>query len=439
MSSNLPKNDAANGSHQLESSDMSLINKHKITDPRLSTLNFLVIDDDPFEQKLISAVLKKLGAENVQSVGGGQAGLDTIKSATQEIHITLCDLKMPDIDGLEFVRRLSEFSDAPAIIFASGADNSICRAAEQIGEQLGTRILGSVTKPVSPQILLQSMIKFFDSGKKFKHLGASSDVLISEDQAKIGLDGDQIEMHYQPKISVDSGAIIGFESLARWRDEELGVLGPAAFIPTIERCGLMNRLTDVVVDKTLSDLARWNAQFPALQVSINVAAENLSNFDLPNFIVSTANSHSINPNRITLEVTESGVASDVTVAMEILTRLRLNDVRLSIDDFGTGYASLDKLKDLPFSELKIDRGFVQGAANNESAMALLEFACDLGKKLGLHIVAEGVETQTQWDLLAELGCHAIQGFFISKPIPAEKVPEWISEWDSQQQGIALSL
>jgi EAL domain-containing protein (putative c-di-GMP-specific phosphodiesterase class I)/ActR/RegA family two-component response regulator len=409
-----------------------------VNDPRLSDLNFLVIDDDPFEQKLLGTILKKLGGKNVEVVGGGQAALDRLSANTSAIDVALCDLKMPDIDGLEFVRRISQFSNAPAIIFASGADNAICRVAEQVGEKLGIRILGSVTKPAAPQTLLDLIIKVFDSGQLFGQFGAGQHIQISEEQAKAGLNNDHIEMHYQPKIAVITGEIVGFESLARWRDPEKGILGPGAFIPTIERHGLLNRLTDVVITKTLEDLCGWNPLFPELQVSINVAAENLSNLELPNFVVNTAKSLSVSPNRITLEVTESGVASDVTVAMEILARLRLNDIRLSIDDFGTGYASLDKLKDLPFSELKIDRGFVQGAANNESAMAVLEIACDLGKKLGLNIVAEGVETQTQWDLVAKLGCDAIQGFFISKPIPRADVPDWIADWSTQRNSVAVS-
>jgi len=429
MEGNSGRSDAA---HQPISS------RPPVNDPRLSELNFLVIDDDPFEQKLLGTILKKLGGQNIEIVDGGQAALDRLNAAATRIDIALCDLKMPDIDGLEFVRRISQFPNAPAIIFASGADNSICRAAEQVGEKLGIRILGSVTKPATPQTLLNLMIKVFDSGQSFGQFGSGPHAQISEDQAKAGLNNGQIEMHYQPKIAVMTGEIVGFESLARWHDPDLGILGPGAFIPTIERHGLLNRLTDVVITKTLEDLSLWNPLFPKLQVSINVTAENLSNLELPNFVVNTAKSLSVAPSRITLEITESGVASDLTVAMEILTRLRLNDIRLSIDDFGTGYASLDKLKDLPFSELKIDRGFVQGAANNENAMVVLEIACDLGKKLGLNIVAEGVETQTQWDLVAKLGCDAIQGFFISKPIPRADIPDWIADWSTQRNSIAMS-
>ena len=411
-------------------------------DPRLLTLGFLVIDDDPFEQKLISTVLKKLGCQNIESAGGGQAALDRLSSnvvaSDNEIDIAICDLKMPDIDGLEFVRRISQFDNPPAIIFASGADNSICRAAEQIGSQLGIRVLGSVSKPATAERFFEHISSFFNVAQKYSPLGGISNKPLSQEEAITGLENACIEMYYQPKISVKTGEISGFESLARWRDEDRGMLGPGAFIPTIERHGLMDTLTKVVIERTLLDLSQWNNQYPHLRTSINIAAENLSNLELPNLVVNTAKSLSINPNRITLEVTESGVASDVTTAMEILTRFRLNDIRLSIDDFGTGYASLDKLKDLPFSELKIDRGFVQGAATNESAMALLQFACELGKKLGLYIVAEGVETQQQWDLVEELGCDSVQGFFISKPIPKLEVPNWIERWNPQRSQAAAS-
>lgn len=402
-------------------------------DALFADLQILVIDDDAFEQKLITTILKKLGANKVEAVDGGRAALERLRDCNGKIDVAICDLMMPDIDGLEFVRRISGFSKTPAIIFASGADNPICRAAEQIADQLGVLVIGSVLKPVSPDSLTKLLSKLADGNKTFKHLGAFPELSLSADQVKAGLNGDKLVMYYQPKISVKTGEVVGFESLARWRDDKLGILGPASFIPTIARCGLLNRLTDVVIFKTLSDFAPWSKKHPEIQVSINVDAENLSNFELPNFVINTAKPLFINPNRITLEVTESGVANDATTAMEILTRLRLNDVRLSIDDFGTGYASLDKLKDLPFNELKIDRGFVQDATANDSAMALLEFACELGKKLGLHIVAEGVETQSQWQLVSDLGCDAVQGFLISKPMPADEVLGWIANWNSRKE------
>lgn len=392
----------------------------------INEISVLVIDDDNFEQKILTTILKNIGVNRSEVAGGGQAALDRLRDNDVKIDIALCDLRMPDIDGLEFVRVLSQFVKAPAIIFVSGADITICRAAEKIATQLGLSVLGSILKPPDPLELAKLIGTYFE--KKVNPTYKTPSVVLSPDNILAGLNRDAIGMYYQPKIDVNSFEIAGFEALARWHDNAYGVLGPATFIPTIESCGLLNSFTEVVIKRTMSDLASWANLAPLVEVSINVAAENLSNLKLPQQIMASAKKYGISPSRITLEMTESGVTNDLTAAMEILTRLRLNEIRLSVDDFGTGYASLDKLKDLPFNELKIDRGFVQGAENNESALALLELACELGQKLRLDIVAEGVETSKQWELVKQLGCDTVQGFFIEKPMPASDVPQWIESW-----------
>ena len=174
---------------------------------------------------------------------------------------------------------------------------------------------------------------------------------------------------------------------------------------------------------------KWRADGLDLKIGVNFSVDNLNQLDLPEWIVSVASEEGMDPSKVILEVTESRLMEDVTKPLEILTRLRLKRIGISIDDFGTGFSSMEQLKRIPFEELKIDRAFVFGAAGDPSARAILESSVDLGKRMGMSLVAEGAETQEDWDLVAELGCDMVQGYFVAKPMPGDELPSWIAEWE----------
>jgi EAL domain-containing protein (putative c-di-GMP-specific phosphodiesterase class I) len=152
--------------------------------------------------------------------------------------------------------------------------------------------------------------------------------------------------------------------------------------------------------------------------------------DLPEFVVATAKSTGLDPSKLTLEITESHLMGDFKESLETLARLRLKGVWLSIDDFGTGYSSMEQLKRVPFNEVKIDRCFVTGAAHDVETRAILESSIELGQRLGLVVVAEGVESREDWDLLESLGCDVAQGYFISRPLEADALPDWVRSWNT---------
>ena len=153
-------------------------------------------------------------------------------------------------------------------------------------------------------------------------------------------------------------------------------------------------------------------------------------FDFPERVVRMAAAEGIAPDRLTLEVTETRVMRDLRSALEVLMRLRLRGIGLSIDDFGTGYSSLQQLQRVPFTEVKVDRAFVHGAARDPSATAILESSVQLGKKLGLRIVAEGVEDRTDWDKVATLDCDLVQGYHVARPMPGGEIPGWVGDWQA---------
>jgi EAL domain-containing protein (putative c-di-GMP-specific phosphodiesterase class I) len=170
--------------------------------------------------------------------------------------------------------------------------------------------------------------------------------------------------------------------------------------------------------------AHWSADGLDLKISINICADSLHRLDLPETVVDLA---SDSPSNMILEVTEARLMADLRKPLEILAQLRMKEIGISIDDFDTGYSSIEQLKRIPFTELKIDRAFVNGAADDAAARAILELSVDLAKKLGMQSVAEGVETQEDWDLVASLGCDLVQAYFIAKPMPGDDLTVWLRD------------
>ena len=166
------------------------------------------------------------------------------------------------------------------------------------------------------------------------------------------------------------------------------------------------------------------------KISVNVSVKDLNRFDFPDFVVDSAAAQGVDSSAVMLEVTESRLMADIVGPLEILTRLRMKGVGLSIDDYGTGASTMQQLKRIPFTELKIDREFVFGAVEDAELRAFLASSITLGKDLGLSVVAEGVETEGEWDLMAEHGVDIVQGYFVAKPMPADELGDWLAEWSA---------
>jgi EAL domain-containing protein (putative c-di-GMP-specific phosphodiesterase class I) len=240
----------------------------------------------------------------------------------------------------------------------------------------------------------------------------------------MAIEQNQLVPFFQPKVAVKTGEVVGVETLARWKHPERGIVPPNLFIPVAEKHGLIDLLTQDMLLKTLQQAAIWHKNGIPITFAINFSALSLSDINLPDRLEAELRKTGIAPSYLTLEVTESRLLEHITSSLETLLRLRLKGIHLSVDDFGTGHSSLEELHRIPFSELKVDRVFVSGAAHDDEARLFLQSAVALAKKLNLSIVAEGVETQDDWDICAKLECDVIQGFFIAHPMPAETFLEW---------------
>ncbi|HET7792067.1 MAG TPA: EAL domain-containing protein [Rhizobacter sp.] len=234
----------------------------------------------------------------------------------------------------------------------------------------------------------------------------------------------ELELHYQPKIHAPSGQITGAEALKRWKHPTRGMVGPFIFIPLAERFGLINALGNWLIEDVCRQIKAWRNDGLRMRVAINLSVHQLRQHDLVERIVDALKRHSVEPSLLTCEITESAAMDDTRVTLQVIEQLSAAGVHLSIDDFGTGYSSLSYLRQLAAEELKIDRSFVLDLETSADARAIVDAVVKLAQALGLKVVAEGVETEQQQEILRTLGCNELQGYLFAKPMPAAALALW---------------
>jgi diguanylate cyclase (GGDEF)-like protein len=235
---------------------------------------------------------------------------------------------------------------------------------------------------------------------------------------------NELSLHYQPKIHAPSGQITGAEALMRWKHPQRGMVGPNIFIPLAERYGLINSLGNWLIEEVCQQIRSWRDNGLRMRVAINLSVHQLRQADLVERIVNALERHHIDPSLLTCEITESAAMDDTRVTLQVIERLSAVGVHLSIDDFGTGYSSLSYLRQLAAEELKIDRSFVLDLETSADARAIVDAVVKLAQALGLKVVAEGVETAEQQEILRQLGCNELQGYLFAKPMPADALMLW---------------
>ena len=242
------------------------------------------------------------------------------------------------------------------------------------------------------------------------------------------IERNEFRLHVQPKTKLDTGEVVGVEALVRWVHPERGNVFPDEFIPFAEQTGFIRVLTRWVLDQSAALCRQLISEGIHLKISVNLSTRDLLDQDLPAKFNEILLRHELSPASFCLEITESAIMDDPVRAQQTLERLHAMGVDLSIDDFGTGYSSLAYLKRLPVDELKIDKSFVLNMENDIGDTKIVRSTIDLGHNMGLRVVAEGIESEAVWRLLAALGCDQGQGYFMSRPIPGDRLAEWIKNW-----------
>jgi EAL domain-containing protein (putative c-di-GMP-specific phosphodiesterase class I) len=392
--------------------------------PDLKDLRILVVDDQASVRWVVARLLTSLGADRVETASSGAEAIATIEAAAEPCNVAICDLSMPDGDGLVFLRNLARLVRKPAVILMSGKDRVLLETAQQLGESLAVTILGTIIKPLTGVALMQLLDTLSLPEAMARPMPP---VVLTEAEIASSLDAGRFELWFQPQCHIPSGHVVGVEALIRLRDVHLGLLGPASFIDTAEQCGLIARLTNFVLDEAVTWSGRWRTAGYPVTVAINLSKAGLNDLTLPDRAAALCAAHDVAPSQLTFELTESSLPTDGPALLDIMARLRLKGFRLSLDDFGTGFASLEQLRSLPFHELKLDTQFVQSAVHNARSRAILQGAIGLAAELDMSTVAEGVETPAMLQMVVDLGCHVAQGYLVAKPMSAEQVLEWLKQ------------
>jgi predicted signal transduction protein with EAL and GGDEF domain len=251
-----------------------------------------------------------------------------------------------------------------------------------------------------------------------------------ETELRWAVERRELRVHYQPIVSASSGEVIGFEALVRWQHPERGMVSPAEFIPVAEECGLIGSIGRWVLQEACREAQAWHTRFPQrdrLFVSVNLSAKQFLQPSLAGEILQTLQESGLAPHQLHLEITESALLDNPETSKQVLVELRAHGIHLYIDDFGTGYSALSYLHNFPFDALKIDRSFVSKLGEGSKHTGMVSAIIAIAQSFGMDVIAEGVETSAQLELLQQLGCHNIQGYYFSRPLPAEAATEWLAK------------
>jgi EAL domain-containing protein (putative c-di-GMP-specific phosphodiesterase class I) len=391
-------------------------------------LGLIVVEDHDFQRQVALSFLAQLGVSQVIEAADGREALEKIRGSSWPVDVVLCDLDMPGMDGVQFIRHLAEDQLAASIILQSGLESQLIASVESMARAHGLTVLGTIEKPVTAQKLYNLLSKFKPGAIPRKVVPPS----ISNTDISRGLADNEFVAYYQPKVEFQTLKLSGVEALARWRHKERGLLMPGVFIDVAERSGLIDALTMRMLELSFAQHKAWANKGLTTPIAVNLSLAYLGNANVADAINVLAAKTGVPAKQVTLEVTESTVTTNLANVLENLARLRMRGFGISIDDYGTGFSSMQQLSRIPFTELKIDQSFVTGATNRPNLRVILESSLQLAHKLGLKAVAEGIEKDEEWALLKSLNCDLAQGYFIARPMPGDAVPDWNANWSGQK-------
>jgi len=399
-----------------------------------------LVDDDSVFVTLLKAMTKEAGFNATEY----NSSVEFLHASISNHDIILLDLNMPDKDGIEVMRELANRGVAPTFILISGFDERVLQSARQFAESRKLHVADTLNKPVDIDTFIQVIKKTFnaktaafiksnlanltpcsrqsDPGNDSRNIDSNNEITLAE--LKRGLEQQEFIVHLQPQVKFSDGSLCGVEALVRWQHPVRGLIFPDQIIPLVEKNELMDELTQAVIFESIKALSKLIAAGIEVSISINISAQNIIDLRFPERLDVLLKAHNLEPEQFTLELTESEMITDTSMALDIFNRLRMKGFSLSIDDFGTGDSSLKKLYQSPFSELKIDQHFVSRMVDDQEANSIVRVCTILANEFNMTTVAEGIETQEVWNKLAEMGCDIAQGYLISKPLPVDQLIIW---------------
>ena len=386
-----------------------------------STRRLLVLDDEPDVAFTMCTI-----AEGVSFTADHTSDVEEFLEkvvAWEPTHVAI-DLQMPGRDGIEVLHTLARMHCGAAVIIVSGLGGRIVNSAARVAAENGLHLIGTLSKPYTRFALRELLTSVMPDVPARKPSSPNEGPCsVTEQEVADALRERAFIAHFQPKILCGNHDLVGFECLARWFRDDGSAVPPDTFIKLVEQTGQIHELTRQVYDFALANFPR-PAKRDDLSIALNLSPVNLNDTTFPQWLISKCREYEVAPSRVILEVTETASPDNPLALLENLTQFRIQGFHLAIDDFGVGYSSLVQLARLPFSELKIDRSFVQSAASSKESRKIIIALVSLGKSLGLDVSAEGVEDAWALNFLREIGCDKAQGYFIARPMDGAAASRW---------------
>jgi len=378
-------------------------------------MRVLAFDDDPAVGRLVVRVATMSGMQAI-AVTDAEAFDQTLR--TNPPHLVLLDLQLGDTDGVEQLRLLADQNYTGALVLMSGFDARVLGTARALGQSLGLTVEAVLEKP----------LRVVDLEQLLERVRSTSQP-VSIERLLRAIADDELVLEFQPVVSRGPNVLKKLEALVRWDHPVMGRLPPGAFLPLAEGDTLsIDALTGWVVGAALDAYQGLAALGISVPLAVNISAGNLHDLTLPDRLEQRLRAGAMPARHLCLEITESVAFKNAARTMDILSRVRLKGMQLSLDDFGTGYSSLKMLRQMPFTEIKIDQSFVFDATTSRDARAIVKSIIDLAGNMDMACVAEGVETEDTAALLEQLGVRDLQGYLIARPMPVSAVPAWLASW-----------
>jgi EAL domain-containing protein (putative c-di-GMP-specific phosphodiesterase class I)/ActR/RegA family two-component response regulator len=383
----------------------------------------LLVDDDPLQITILSAYFAGRKVPEILTACNSARALELVEQHKNRIDLIVSDIQMPEMDGIEFMRHLKNIRYDGKLAIISGVHGTLIEHAAKLAKLHDLDLIGRVKKPIKKAEL---DLLFAEKAAAEPQTENPKSFEVTPSRIMEAITNKQIYPVYQPKVAVESGNLIGAETLVRWLRNDGTVIRPDFFIPVAEKHNLINEMTFSVLDRVLADIVRFHSTGRDLKIAVNLPPSLITDVVLPDRIFHLIDKYDINSNMISFEVTENSILNLTSEALEVLSRLRINNFDIAVDDFGTGSANINALVDFPYSELKIDKQYITNIMTDDFSREVTTAAVRMARQLNMSVVAEGVEDRETWDFIRKLGIQYAQGFYFARPMNADDFMELAS-------------
>jgi len=387
-------------------------------------LSVLVVEDHDFQRRTALRLLQGLGVGNLSEAADGVAALEILSGSPQP-DVIMCDIDMPGMDGVQFIRRVAERGLASAVVIASGLDSKVLGAVMTIGEAHGLQLLGAIEKPLTARRLGEVMASY--RRQPARHEGVAHVCVTTEEVVTAVAEGRMATL-FEPAVDLRECRVSAAEAVRRWDHPTKGSIPSAAFVPVLAQEGLLLRYVEDMLDDVCAAVTRWRAAGLGIGIWLDVVPATLGDVSLADRFLDRLRGGGADPSQVTCEVTERSLAGAPPAALDVMTRLRVKGFGLALDHFETRRSPPDRMAQIPFTQVKIDASLVSGAAAERDQRVLLEETFDVAQSLDLPVVATGCETEADFDLVVEMGFRFAQGPIIGEAMTADQLVDCAATW-----------